>query len=418
MQADVFCRVVDNFGDIGVTWRLTRQLQHEHHWSLRLWVDDLKSFQRLEPRVVLDTPQQILDDIEIVHWVEPAPDLIPRAVVLSSFSCNLPDCYIARLHQHHSIWVNLEYLSAEAWVEGYHGLPSLRGDGLRSHFFFPGFNARTGGLLRERDLVTRRDQWLKDPRAQHQLLKRLGVSEAALKAWHPDFLELEAGDAYARTPQKHSRSTALDATDSRTTKRANVLQGRTELKANARLISLFCYPTAPVAQLIEALGTQPRPSLLLIPEGIATELLTGRYGLFEQVYLERIPFVSQPEYDQLLWTAELNFVRGEDSFVRALWAGKPLVWQLYPQTEGTHLIKLDAWLDRSGLPESIKHLILVWNTDPVSTTALQGLTEALAAISYQEWLASASLFSQALTSETDFAQKLVDFCTTKAKQSR
>ncbi len=138
MQADVFCRVVDNFGDIGVTWRLVRQLQREHNWLIRLWVDDLKSFQRLEARVDLYALQQVIEHIEIIHWGDPAPDLIPYPIVLCSFSCDLPATYIAQLHQRPALWLNLEYLSAETWVEGCHGLPSLRGDGLSSYFFFPG----------------------------------------------------------------------------------------------------------------------------------------------------------------------------------------------------------------------------------------------------------------------------------------
>jgi len=371
MRADVFCRVVDNYGDIGVTWRLVRQLQHEHQWSIRLWVDDLKSFQRLETRVDCQASQQTIEHVEIVHWAEPAPDLIPRSVVLSSFSCDLPEAYIARLHQTPATWINLEYLSAETWVEGCHGLPSLRGDGLSSHFFFPGFNPRTGGLLRERDLLTRRDAWQKDRYRQHQMLRRLGVSEDALRAL------------------EHAEPT------------------------RARLVSLFCYPHAPVEQLLEALSKDSHPSVLLVPEGVAPALLTGRQGLLKQVYVERIPFVSQPEYDQLLWMADLNFVRGEDSIVRALWSGKPLIWQIYPQTEGTHLIKLEAWLKISGLPDKIQDLLRHWNADTASTDVSNHLEQALSNEAYAQWSSHAQALSHTLAQETDFAQVLHNFCRSK-----
>ena len=371
MQADVFCRVVDNFGDIGVTWRLVRQLQHEHQWSIRLWVDDLKSFQRLEARIDCQASLQVIEHIEIVHWVLPAPDFIPRPLVLSSFSCDLPETYIARLHQTHSTWINLEYLSAEAWVEGCHGLPSLRGDGLSSHFFFPGFNARTGGLLRERDLLTRRDAWQKDRYKQHQMLRRLGVSEYALNAL------------------EHTEPT------------------------RARLVSLFCYPHARVEQLLEALSKDSRPSVLLVPEGIAPALLTGRQGPLKQVYIERIPFVSQSEYDQLLWMADLNFVRGEDSIVRAIWSGKPLIWQIYPQTEGTHLIKLEAWLKISGLPEKIQDLLRHWNADTASPDLSNHIEQALSDEAYAQWSSHAQALSHTLAQETDFAQALHNFYRSK-----
>jgi hypothetical protein len=400
MQADVFCRVVDNFGDIGVSWRLVRQLQREHNWSVRLWVDDLKSFQRLEARVDLHALQQVIEHIEIIHWGDPAPDLIPYPVVLCSFSCDLPATYIAQLHQRPALWVKLEYLSAETWVEGCHGLPSLRGDGLSSYFFFPGFNAKTGGLLRERELLTRRDSWKKDPGGQRQMLERLGVSAQALAALQPDIDQ-------PRTAASHSTALTLQSEAG-----GSSLLPRTDLQP-ARLLTLFCYPHAPVAQLLEALSAEPRPSVVLIPEGVAPELVTGRLGPCKQVYLERIPFVSQPEYDQLLWMADLNFVRGEDSIVRAVWAGKPLIWQIYPQTEGTHLIKLEAWLKISSLPTDIQDLMRNWNADTVSADLPNGFTQAINPKAYTHWSGNALALSHSLAQDVDFAQALHDFCASK-----
>lgn len=371
LQADVFCRVVDNFGDIGVTWRLVRQLQREHHWSTRVWVDDLKIFQRLEARVNVHALQQVIDHIEIIHWADSAPDLIPHPIVLCSFSCDLPATYIEQLHRRPALWINLEYLSAETWVEGCHGLPSLRGDGLSSYFFFPGFNANTGGLLRERDLLTRRNSWQKNLDGQRQMLDRLGVSSAALAAL----------------------STPTQA---------------------ARLLTLFCYPHAPATQLLEALCADSRASIVLIPQGVVPELSTGRLGPLKQVYIERIPFVSQPEYDQLLWMADLNFVRGEDSVVRGLWTGRPLVWQIYPQTEGTHLIKLEAWLEMSGLAQEVKTLLRSWNTNPSGAADLSPqLSHALSQEAYAQWSSHALALSHTLAQEIDFAQALHDFCASK-----
>lgn len=388
MQADVFCRVVDNFGDIGVTWRLVRQLQCEHHWSIRLWVDDLKSFQRLEARVHLHALQQVIEHIEIIHWGDPAPDLIPYPIVLCSFSCDLPATYIAQLHQRPALWVNLDYLSAETWVEGCHGLPSLRGDGLSSYFFFPGFNANTGGLLRESELLTRRDSWQKDLDGQYQMLERLGVSAAALAAWR-----LQSTASSAGIEISPPRSIQVQA---------------------ACLVTLFCYPHAPVAQLLDALCADSRASVVLIPQGVAPELTTGRLGPFKQVYLERIPFVSQPEYDQLLWMADLNFVRGEDSVVRGLWAGRPLVWQIYPQTEGTHLIKLEAWLEMSGLAQEVKTLLRSFNADASGANdfTLQ-VSHALSHDAYAQWSSHALALSHTLAQKVDFAQALHDFCASK-----
>ncbi|MFZ4708912.1 MAG: elongation factor P maturation arginine rhamnosyltransferase EarP [Zwartia sp.] len=387
MQADVFCRVVDNFGDIGVTWRLVRQLQREHHWSIRLWVDDLKSFRRLEARVHLHALQQVIEEIEIIHWGEPAPDLIPYPLVLCSFSCDLPASYIAQLHQRPALWINLEYLSAETWVEGCHGLPSLRGDGLSSYFFFPGFNANTGGLLRERELLSQRNAWQKNLDSQHQLLERLGVSAKALAALLPQ-------------PTAPSASREIER------RRQGEIQG-------ARLLTLFCYPHAPIAQMLEALCADSSASIVLIPDGIAPELATGRLGPLQQVFIERIPFVSQPEYDHLLWMADLNFVRGEDSVVRALWAGKPLVWQIYPQTEGTHLIKLDAWLKISNLSADTQALLRHWNADCAAADLSTGFEQVLQPKIFAQWSSHALALSHTLAQDTDFAQALHNFCALK-----
>jgi hypothetical protein len=400
MQADVFCRVVDNFGDIGVTWRLVRQLQREHNWSIRLWVDDFKSFQRLEARVHLHALQQVIEQIEIIHWGDPAPDLIPYPVVLCSFSCDLPATYIAQLHQRPALWVNLEYLSAETWVEGCHGLPSLRGDGLSSYFFFPGFNANTGGLLRESELLTRRDIWQKEPGGQRQMLERLGVSAQALTAWQPCVEQPRAAASHSTVPTLQS-----EASDSSPLP-------RTDLQP-ARLLTVFCYPHAPITQLLDALCADSRASVVLVPQGVAPELTTRRLGPLQQVYIERIPFVSQPEYDQLLWMADLNVVRGEDSIVRAVWAGKPLIWQIYPQTEDTHLIKLEAWLKMSSLPTDIQDLMRNWNADAVSADLPNGFAQAVNAEAYAQWSSHALALSHTLAQEVDFAQALHDFCASK-----
>jgi uncharacterized repeat protein (TIGR03837 family) len=326
MRADIFCRVIDNFGDIGVTWRLVRQLQREHDWRIRLWVDDLNSFQRLEPRVCVAATQHI-DGIDIIHWPQ-ATDFTPAPIVIATFSCDLPDQYVAhmRAQRNHpttipeSLWINLEYLSAEDWVEGCHGLPSLRADGLSSHFFFPGFTAQTGGLLRESALIAERDTWQNDRAAQRAFLEKLGLSPATVSALFP-------------VTQDHPA---------------------------ARLVNLFCYNNAPVAELFEVLGADARQTVLLIPEGVHPQHTSGQQG---QLFIERVPFLPQTEYDKVLWTADLNFVRGEDSIVRGIWAGKPLIWQIYPQTENTHLDKLRAWFAQTGLPEDICNVMMHWNPE-------------------------------------------------------
>ena len=72
-------------------------------------------------------------------------------------------------------------------------------------------------------------------------------------------------------------------------------------------------------------------------------------------------WLQQPDFDHLLWAGDLNFVRGEDSLVRALWAGAPFVWQIYPQDDGAHHVKLEAFLDWLGAPPSLRQFHRSWN---------------------------------------------------------
>lgn len=286
---DIFCRVIDNYGDIGICWRLARQLVREHHKRVRLWIDDLHSLRPLCPEVDLGLATQCCHGVEIVHWTEPVAVDRVGDVIIEAFACELPAPWIAGMAAatQKPCWINLEYLTAESWADGCHAMasphPTLP---LVKHFFFPGFSSATGGLLREHNLLAMRDA--------------------------------EAG-----------RCVASDALE----------------------VSLFCYESAPVAELLDILMDSPMPVRLHVAPGqpaaaVANKL--GRTGPWQGGNLKLLPFefLPQDEYDRLLWRCDVNFVRGEDSFVRAQWAARPFVWQPYQQAAGAHLEKLDAFLAR------------------------------------------------------------------------
>jgi len=372
-RADVFCRVIDNYGDIGVTYRLVRQLCNEHKWSIRLWVDRLASFKKLEPLVSTQLARQSINGIDVVRWDEAAPNLDPLDVTIASFSCDLPHFYLTKLHTHKSLWLNLDYLSAEDWVSGCHALPSLRSDGLSSHFFFPGFSERTGGLLREANLLSQRDNWCADRNKQFDFLLALGIDRPAASAWR---------DQTANRPL---------------------------------IISLFCYPQADVTGLIKTLALRNQHALLLVPDGVANELQTCWHG---QCQIQRIPFVTQPDYDKILWTADINFVRGEDSMVRAIWAGKPMVWQIYPQDEGAHFIKLDAWIKHVKPGERATKLLHAWNAYGDATDLAESINLALLPDSLVVWREAMLRFSAQQTKMPDLASSLSKFCEVSASTSQ
>ncbi len=301
---DIFCTVVDNFGDIGVTWRLARQLAAEHGLAVRLWVDDLRAFERICPAIDINAAQQWQQGVEVRHW--PAEWLHTDAadVVIAAFACQLPSDYMDAMagREQPPLWMNLDYLSAEDWVVGCHGLPSVKYKSVQKIFFFPGFQPGTGGLLRERGLLELRRQLQQDPEAQRQFLQGLGID---------------------RAPE-------------------------------AQLISLFAYENTGLASWLDVLAADTAPTHLLVPEGrilgdvarwLEVEALAvGAIHVRQSLTVQVLPFVRQDQYDHLLWCCDFNAVRGEDSFVRAQWAGRPMLWHIYQQDEDIHLDKLDAFL--------------------------------------------------------------------------
>lgn len=317
----IFCKVVDNYGDIGICWRLARQIAHEHGVEVTLWVDDLKSFRRICPEVAVDAPRQLVQGVTVLHWLGNdgsfAPQDIPD-VVIEFFGVDLPPAYIEAMaaREPRPVWINYEGLSAEEWVEGCHRMPSMHPRlPITKYFFFPGFTGKTGGLLHEAGLVEERARFQPAP-----FLSSLGLSAGEIEAFK---------------------------------------------------VSLFCYPHAPVAELFDAWANGERPVACLVPEGVAADTVRGFLGKEPvaganatrgMLTVRVLPFVPQPDYDKLLWSCDFNIVRGEDSWVRAQWAAKPFIWHIYPQDENLHHKKLRAFLQRyAGGIQSLERFALVFN---------------------------------------------------------
>jgi uncharacterized repeat protein (TIGR03837 family) len=322
----IFCKVVDNYGDIGICWRLARQFHGEHGIEVTLWVDDLASFRRIWPQVDTGAEVQEIGGVTVRHWRgqdgEFAPADIPD-VVIEFFGVDIPPGYIAAMAEcePRPVWINYEGLSAEEWVEGCHRLPSMHPRlKLTKHFFFPGFNDKTGGLLRERGLVEERARFQADPAAMAAFLGRFGVSA--------------------------------------------------EEMASLKL-SLFCYPNAPVAEQFQAWEQGGVKVCCLVPEGVAREQVAAFIGADAvpgaaatrgALTVRVIPFMPQTDYDRLLWACDLNFVRGEDSWVRAQWAARPFIWHIYPQDENLHHVKLRAFLQKYAVnTQGLVDFSLRWN---------------------------------------------------------
>ncbi|MGV3741583.1 MAG: elongation factor P maturation arginine rhamnosyltransferase EarP [Burkholderiaceae bacterium] len=332
----LFCKVVDNFGDIGICWRLARQLKNEHGIAVTLWVDDLHSFQRICPGVGLGEAWQDIEGVTVRHWTTQDGEFSREEIadiVIEFFACDIPPGYIDAMAQCHPrpVWLNLEGLSAEEWVEGCHALPSMHPRlPLTKHFFFPGFTAKTGGLLHESALEEERRKFQENPAAAASFLQQLGASPEEFAAFK---------------------------------------------------VSLFCYPHAPVSDLFKAWQDGAQAICCFVPEGVAVDAVQAFLGrpavpgavqVRGALTVRVLPFVPQADYDKLLWSCDFNFVRGEDSFVRAQWAERPFVWHIYPQDKNLHLVKLSAFLKRyASHAASLGNFSMRWNGESSDDVVLQ-----------------------------------------------
>ena len=298
-SADIFCRVIDNFGDAGVCWRLACRLK-SLGIAVRFITDRPDVLQLIAPRAA--------EEAQIAAWDDFAkaaaqPAFQPSELIIETFGCRLPEAYdeaAAKLRaqrlaarQTPPFYFNLDYLSAEDWVEGSHNMVGLhpRLD-LPKLWFFPGVTDRTGGVLIEDDYEKR---------------------QQAFALQKKDFL-LELG-----------------ADPQRTT------------------VFIFTYPVndlqTAAAALRQAAANRPLNALLAPGEAgdILEKLLSGAGSELRTV---RTPFVAQKDFDKLLWASDTAIIRGEDSFIRAQLAGLPMLWSTYPTEDHAHRVKLDAWLTR------------------------------------------------------------------------
>jgi uncharacterized repeat protein (TIGR03837 family) len=340
---DLFCRVIDNHGDIGVCWRLARALAAQGD-RVELVVDDASALAWMAP---LGAP-----GVNLRPWHE--PPLAPGDVAIEAFGCDPPAAYVQRMAEAcvPPVWINLEYLSAEPYVERSHGLRSPQRNGLIKWFFYPGFSDATGGLIR--------DLTLPDDAAQEQA-----------KAWLVE-----------RGWLAHAEHTA---------------------------VSLFCYDNAGLPSLLDALARQAQvqPMTLLVTPGHAQRQLAALraagWAAAPGLRLVELPWLPQSDYDCLLAGCEINLVRGEDSLVRAIWAGRPFLWQLYPQHDLAHHAKLDAFLAQTGLPDDARAWFRHWNGVAPAPAS------ALAWPAGERWAESTAALRQRLAAGPELTKRLRDF---------
>ncbi|MCU0761407.1 MAG: elongation factor P maturation arginine rhamnosyltransferase EarP [Hydrogenophaga sp.] len=365
---DVFCHVVDNLGDLGVCWRFSADLAARGH-QVRLWVDQPEPLWWMAPGAL----EGRHTGISVREW---APDLSqafcdplpPADVWVETFGSDPPTPVIEALAQRLAsgqpppVWINLEYLSAEPYVERCHRLasPVMSGPlkGLTKWFFYPGFTAATGGLLRESDLQGRQAAF-------------------DLREWQ--------------------RRMKLSPSD-------------------ARQVTLFCYEPPLLQSFLEQASSEDPTVQWLVTSGRPAEafrLACERAGLKNRIHPVNLSALAQRDFDELLWASDLNLVRGEDSLVRALWAGQAFVWNIYPQHDNAHHAKLEAFLDWLDAPESLRRFHRMWNGLDGPTLPAQAWAGWAGWSVLEEWRSCAQAARARLLAQPDLTTRLLEFIAEK-----
>jgi uncharacterized repeat protein (TIGR03837 family) len=363
LRWDIFCRVIDNHGDLGVCWRLCADLAQRGH-AVRLWVDDASALAWMAPQGCAGITVHAWPDDAAMQSLAQDSTFNIGDVAIEAFGCELPEAFQALMAQGTSpVWINLEYLSAEGYVARSHGLasPVMSGParGMTKWFFYPGFTPDTGGLLREPDLTARQAAFQR-------------------QAW------------------------------------LSALPLDKPIAANEQLISLFCYEPAALPDLLKQLSLAATPARLLVAQGrpraavaAATQALHMSSRGAGLLHISQLPYLSQTDFDHLLWACDFNFVRGEDSLVRALWAGKPFAWHIYPQDDLAHHDKLHAFEAALDMPANLRKFHAVWNgleTGPLP---------ALSRTAIDHWHAWGHQTQQRLLAQTDLTSQLLSLVAQK-----
>ena len=375
----LFVRVIDNFGDVGVAWRLAQNMRAFFAARVHLWVDDIAALRALVPSAAAG---MVCQGVHIHAWADEAAlaqtlaALPPPQWLIETFGCNLPAPVLARIAADKPLWLNWEYLSAEDWAADLHAMPSLQSNGAAKYFWFMGFSPASGGLLREADYPQQRHAFLADTTAQAAFRQRYGLPESPAGG--------QSGLLFAYASPYWPQWLAV-------------------------------WQAAGVPMNLWLAGGQVADSLRAAGViGAADLQAPGDVWQSGSVRLQRIPFVPQAEFDRLLWLADWAVVRGEDSFVRAQWAQLPFIWHIYPQAEAAHLPKLQAFWQQAtaAWPSALRQAHTALSGE---LNGAGGLSDAARQAAWQTlqtpglWPQAATAWAQTLQQQPSAMEKLAIF---------
>ena len=303
---DIFCEIIDNFGDIGVVYRISKELKKIfQNVRIRIVLNRLEEFKAINKKVK-DTDYQEIDGLICVtekYVKENIETFGVSDVFIEAFGCNVPEEYVKAAKENSKLWINLEYLSGEKWIEDFHLCESLiDSKTLKKIFFMPGFSEKSGGVIIDSGFLERM-KYGKENR------------DEVFKKYFKDF---DLKDKFIGTVFSYEKNfeNLLETLKNYEKETVLLLMGEKTQKSFSEILK---------KNLIEDYGN------------------IVKYGKITMIYSD---FFSQEEYEEIISASDFNFTRGEDSFVRGIILGKPFMWHIYLQEEKAHMDKIKAFTER------------------------------------------------------------------------
>ena len=280
---DIFCEVIDNYGDVGVAYRLARELKRIYpNKELRFIINQTEELNLIKKN----------DDIIVINYKDVDKIEQPADLVIETFACNIPEIYMDKALKTSKLMINLEYFSSEDWVDDFHLQESFLGGNLKKYFFIPGLSEKSGGIILDKEFLDRKNKVQEN---REYYLKQFNIDEnydliISVFSYEKNF------DNFLKTLQKLDKKVLLLLLSEKTQK---------------NFIKYF-----------------------------------DNNDYYDKIKAVKLPFFTYDKYEKLLALCDINLVRGEDSFVRALLLAKPFLWHIYPQDENAHIIKLESFLEK------------------------------------------------------------------------
>ncbi len=303
---DIFCEIIDNFGDIGVVYRISKELKKIfQNVRIRIVLNRLDEFKAIN-RKVEDMEYQEIDGLICVteKYVKENIDTFGTAdIFIEAFGCNVPEEYVEEAKLKSKLWINLEYLSGEKWIEDFHLQQSLiNSKVLKKIFYMPGFSEKSGGVIIDSGFLER---------------KEFGKNNRD-KVFERYFPYIDLKNKFVGTVFSYEKNfeNLIGVLNNYEKETVLLLMGEKTQKSFYEILQ---------KKLTENFGK------------------TVKYGKITMVNAD---FLTQEEYEEVISAADFNFTRGEDSFVRGILLGKPFMWHIYLQEEKAHMDKIRAFTER------------------------------------------------------------------------